>query len=111
MRIASAVGMTDEAFGRSCRCAAIIKAASGNSVRIWSRIPVLSEVEGDQPTILRVARACPGEGRVEHGGEIQPSLAGRDIGYVGQPDAVGCRSGELLLQQVRRARENGGGRW
>lgn len=35
--------------GGRCRCVAIISAARGSSVRIWSRI--------DQPTILRVARS------------------------------------------------------
>lgn len=28
-----------------------------------------------------------------------------DIGDVGEPDAIGCRGGELLLQQVRRDRQ------
>ena len=47
--LAAAVGMADEAFGRRCRWAAMISAARGSSVRMWSRIA--------QPTILRVARS------------------------------------------------------
>ena len=33
--------------------------------------------------------------QVEHGGEVKPSLAGRDISDVGQPDAVGRGRDEL----------------
>jgi len=36
---------------------------------------------------------------------MQPSFAGRDVGDVGQPDAVRCRGDELLFQQVRRDRQ------
>src|SRR4051794_4363928 len=38
--------------------------------------------------------------QVEDGRQVQPSLTGRDVGNVGQPDAVRCRCDELLLQQV-----------
>ena len=73
-----------------CRCAAIIKADSGSSVRMWSRI--------DQPTILRVARSSTAA-RYSH-----PSPVAM-IGDVGQPDAVRRRRDERLLQQVRRDRQ------
>lgn len=38
---------------------------------------------------------------IEHGCEKQPSLAGRDVGDIGEPDAVRGGRDKLLLQQVR----------
>jgi len=47
----------------------------------------------------------PNSDEVEHGSEIQPSFTGRDVGDVSEPDAIGCRGDEFLVQQVRRDRQ------
>ena len=88
--LAAAVGMTDEAFGRS--------------------LPLRSRHQGGQRQLCsHMVAHRPSDdlaGRqIEHSREIKPSLAGRDIDNVGQPDAVGCFRDELLFQQVGRNRK------
>jgi len=56
---------------------------------MWSRIA--------QPTTLRV--------KIEDHGQVEPALAGRDIGYIGQPDLIGSVGHKILVQQVCRHRQ------
>src|SRR4051794_26779569 len=44
-------------------------------------------------------------GHVLDRGQVQPALAGRDVGEVGQPDRVRSLGGELPVEQVGRDRE------
>lgn len=44
-------------------------------------------------------------GQIEDGGQVQPALAGRQVGDVGQPDCVWPRGREVLLQEIGRDRE------
>jgi hypothetical protein len=88
--LAAAVGMADEAFGRL--------------------LPLRGHHQGGQRQLgTHMVAHRPADdfaGRqVEYGSEIQPSLTGRDVGDVSEPDAIGCPGNELLLQQVRRDRK------
>ena len=62
------------------RWRAITRASTHSSARRWSAML--------QPTISRVARSLIG-------GQVQPALAGRDVGDVGQPDGVGPLGDEV----------------
>ena len=67
-----------------------------------SLIPVLSEVEGDQPTARRENRACPREG----GGEVcDPPLVGRLGSELAAEDVVGNdRPQTIVLGQATTSR-------
>src|SRR3954454_8059371 len=43
--------------------------------------------------------------QVHDGGQIEPSLAGRDIGDIGEPDPVRRGSGEVAIEQIGRDRQ------
>jgi hypothetical protein len=42
---------------------------------------------------------------VEDDGQVEPALAGREIGEIRRPDVIGDRDCKLLLEQVGRDRE------
>lgn len=82
--LAAAVGMADEAFGRSLPL-------RGHHERSQRQL-------GTHMIAHRPADDPAGR-QVEHGRKIQPSFAGRDVGDVRQPDAVRCRRSELLVSR------------
>ena len=43
--------------------------------------------------------------QVEDHGQVEPTLAGRDVGDIGQPDLIGPVGDKILLEQVCRHRE------
>src|SRR5882672_2056261 len=43
--------------------------------------------------------------QVHDGGEVEPSLIGLDVGYVGEPDLVRCGGDEAPIEQVRGDRQ------
>jgi hypothetical protein len=43
--------------------------------------------------------------QVEDHGQVEPALAGRNVGDIGQPDLIGLVGDKVLIQQVCRHRE------
>lgn len=39
--------------------------------------------------------------QVEYGGDVEPALAGPNVGDVGDPDLIRCGRGEVTVEQVR----------
>jgi hypothetical protein len=66
----------------------------------------LERIEGDLHVQRRAhapADDVAGE-EVEHGGQVQPAVAGRDVGEIGQPDLVRRLGGEVVAEPIRRDR-------
>jgi hypothetical protein len=64
----------------------------------------LERIEGDLHVQRRAhapADDVAGE-EVEHGGQVQPAVAGRDVGEIGQPDLVRRLGGEVVAEPIRR---------
>ena len=88
--LAAAVGMADEALGRSLP----LRGHHRGGQRRRGAHVVAHGPTGD-------LAGC----QVEDGSKAQPAFAGRDAGDVGQPDAARRRRDERLPQQVRRDRQ------
>lgn len=95
------------AIGLGCVLAAAIRVADETSPR---SLPLGGHHQSRRrqfgPHVLAYGPADDlASGEIEDGGQVEPALAGGQIGDIGEPDRVGHRSRELLFEEVGRNRQ------